>query len=47
MQSTLRFRIIGIILLGIPLAITAIGVSIYQYQEQVDNIDRMNRASEL
>ena len=47
MNSPLKFRIFGIMMLGIPLALTAIGVSYYQFSEQVANTERMERAGEI
>jgi len=47
MNSTLRLRLIGIIMLGIPLALTAVGVSFYQYNKQVANTALMERAGEV
>jgi len=35
MNTTLKLRIIAIVMLGIPLALTAVGVSFYQYRKQV------------
>ncbi len=43
-NSTLKLRIISIVMLGIPLALTAVGVSLYQYREQVANTELMERA---
>lgn len=46
-HSTLKLRIIAIVMLGIPLALTAIGVSFYQYREQVTNTKLMERAGDV
>jgi len=43
-NTTLKLRIVGIVILGISLALTAVGVSFYQYSEQVTNTERMERA---
>ncbi len=37
----------GIVILGVSLALTAVGVSFYQYREQVTNTERMERASAI
>jgi len=47
MNTTLRLRIIGIVALGASLALAAVGVSFYQYREQVTNTERMERASAI
>ena len=47
MNSTVRLRLIGIIMLGIPLALTAVGVSFYQYNKQVGNTALMERAGDV
>lgn len=47
MNTTLRLRLIGIIMLGIPLALTAVGVSFYQYNNQVANTALMERAGDV
>jgi len=47
MNTTLKLRIVGIVMLGISLALTAVGVSFYQYREQVTNTEQMERAGEI
>jgi len=46
-NTTLKLRIIGIVLLGASLALAAVGVSFYQYREQVSNTERMERAGAI
>ncbi len=47
MNTTLKLRIFAIVLLGVSLAIAAIGVSFYQYRAQVANTKHMERAGEI
>ncbi len=47
MNTTLKLRIVGIVVLGIALALTAIGISFFQYSEQVTNTERMERAGAI
>jgi len=47
MNSSLKLRIIGIVMLGATLALAAVGVSVYQYQVQVTNTERMELASAI
>jgi len=47
MNTTLKLRIIAIVMLGGSLALAAVGVSFYQYRAQVANVERMDRAGDI
>ena len=47
MFLSLRARVIGLLLLSIPLALLAISVSIFQYRAQIAHAERLSHAAEI
>ena len=47
MFLSLRARVIGLLLLSIPLALLAIGVSVYQYKAQIAHTERLSHAASV